>query len=159
MKTSFVQRIDQITSTKNPPSQKWNFHTTPEPLSVNHHHAFHSNNTKLKIKIEELENKARTEFAQLKSQSATKQSSETAAETADEAQYGDYNDVDLDEIVEINRKNECGINFLTKKSEGTCSMILTKLFIGRPLNSDKGIALASFPGSGVTWLRHLIHQR
>ena len=121
-KPSFVQRIDQITSTKNPPSQKWNFHTTPEP--VNHHHTFHSNNTKLKIKIEELENKAKTEFAQLKSQSATK---ENSAETADEAQYGDYNDVDLDEIVEINQKNECGINFLTKKSEGTCSTILSHI--------------------------------
>ena len=126
MKTSFVQRIDQITSTKNPPSQKWNFHTTPQPLSVNHHHTFHSNNTKLKIKIEELENKAQTEFAQLKSQSATKQS---AAETADEAQYGDYNDVDLDEIVEINQKNECGINFLTKKSEGKCSPITSDISI------------------------------
>ena len=124
MKTSFVQRIDQITSTKNPPSQKWNFHTTPEPVSVNHHHAFHSNNTKLKIKIEELENKAKTEFAQLKSQSATK---ENSAETADNTQFGDYNDVDLDEIVEINQKNECGINFLTKKSEGTCSTILSHI--------------------------------
>ena len=76
------------------------------------------------MKIQELENKAQTEFAQLKSQSATKQSS---AETADETQYGDYNDVDLDAIVEINQKNECGINFLTKKSEGTCSTILSHI--------------------------------
>ena len=76
------------------------------------------------MKIEELENKARTEFAQLKSQSATKQNS---GETADDIQYGDYNDVNLDEIVEIKQKNECGINFLTKKSEGTCSPILSDI--------------------------------
>lgn len=76
----------------------------------------------MKSKIEALENKAKIEFAQLKSQSTakSKQSLEDyeIVEPADDIQYGDYNDVSLDEIVEIKQKNECGINFLTKKSEG-----------------------------------------
>ena len=76
----------------------------------------------MKSKIEALENKARIGFEQLKSQSQAKlkQNSEDYAtlDTDDDTQYGDYNDVDLDEIVEIKQKNQCGINFLTKKSEG-----------------------------------------
>ena len=78
----------------------------------------------MKSKIEALENKARIEFEQLKSQSQakSKQNSQeedyTTLDTDDDTQYGDYNDVDLDEIVEIKQKNQCGINFLTKKSEG-----------------------------------------
>ena len=76
----------------------------------------------MKSKIEALENKARIEFEQLKLQSEanSKKSSEdnNAPETVDESQYGDYNDVNLDDIVEIEQKNECGINFLSKKSEG-----------------------------------------
>ena len=76
----------------------------------------------MKSKIEALENKARIGFEQLKSQSQakSKQNSEdyVTPVTDDDTQYGDYNDVDLDEIVEIKQKNQCGINFLTKKSEG-----------------------------------------
>ena len=78
----------------------------------------------MKSKIEALENKARIEFEQLKSQSQAKSKQNSQKEdyatldTDDDTQYGDYNDVDLDEIVEIKQKNQCGINFLTKKSEG-----------------------------------------
>ena len=130
-----IQRIDQITSTKNPPipSQKWNFHTTPEPVRANHHNdqrfqdqieQSHETKSNMKSKIEALENKARMEFEQLKlqSQAKSKENSDDYAtlDTDDDTQYGDYNDVDLDEIVEIKQKNQCGINFLTKKSEGKC---------------------------------------
>ena len=122
-----------MNSTKNPPiaSQKWNFHTTPEPVRANHHNdqtfqdehdQSHETKSNMKSKIEALENKARIEFEQLKSQSQakSKQNSEdyVTPVTDDDTQYGDYNDVDLDEIVEIKQKNQCGINFLTKKSEG-----------------------------------------
>ena len=76
----------------------------------------------MKSKIEALENKARIEFEQLKLQSEanSKKTSEdnNAPVTVDESQFGDYNDVNLDDIVEIQQKNECGINFLSKKSEG-----------------------------------------
>ena len=76
----------------------------------------------MKSKIEALENKARIEFEQLKLQSEanSKETSKdnNAPETVDESQYGDYNDVNLDDIVEIEQKNECGINFLSKNSEG-----------------------------------------
>ena len=72
----------------------------------------------MKSKIEALENKARIEFEQLKLQSKKTSEDNNAPETADESQYGDYNDVNLDDIVEIEQKNECGINFLSKKSEG-----------------------------------------
>ena len=121
----------------------------------------------MKSKIKALENKARMEFEQLKLQSEakTKQSSEDHPSfvTVDDSLLGDYNDVNLDEIVEIKQKNECGIDFLNKKSEGkdfktymsNCMYILYNL----SMKSYTGMALASFPGSGVTWLRHLIHQR
>ena len=76
----------------------------------------------MKSKIEALENKARIEFEQLKLQSEakSKQSLEDhdSSDTSDDTLVGDYNDVGLDDIVEIKQKNECGIDFLTKKSEG-----------------------------------------
>ena len=76
----------------------------------------------MKSRIEALENKARIEFEQLKLQSEAKakQFSEDhdSSGTVDDSLFGDYNDVDIDDIVEIKQKNECGIDFLTKKSEG-----------------------------------------
>ena len=75
----------------------------------------------MKSKIEALENKARIEFEQLKLQSEakSKQSSEDhdSSDTVDDTLVGDYNDVGLDDIVEIKQKNECGIDFLTKNQK------------------------------------------
>ena len=62
----------------------------------------------MKSKIEALENKAKIEFAQLKSQSTakSKQSLEDydVVEPSDDIQYGDYNDVSIDKKVEKKQK-------------------------------------------------------